>query len=229
MTANTKTSTAKKRTSIGARRSPDAEAAVLAAARDLISERGYAGFSVDEVARRAGAGKTTIYRWYPTKADLFIAIYTTERSPSVPVPDTSDYKHAAPLFEAKMRTFTPATLVFPGQRSCANAPTGRTYGRKRSGQIISKYLASRGPSAYGIGTRKPAAGSRSMALEPQCDQLFSPARLSAPARWRSDVILQCLRECLHFCRRCLECTQEVDAGGRLIPSLPRYRQAHKIA
>ena len=37
-----------------------------------------------------------------------------------------------------------------GQRSCANAKTGRTYGRKRSDQIISKYLASRGPSTYEI-------------------------------------------------------------------------------
>jgi AcrR family transcriptional regulator len=81
---------AKKRTSIGSRRNPEAEAAVLAAAKDLISERGYAGFSVDEVARRAGAGKTTIYRWYPTKADLFIAIYTAERSTFVPVPDTGN-------------------------------------------------------------------------------------------------------------------------------------------
>ncbi len=81
---------AKRRTSIGSRRNPEAEAAVLAAAKDLISEKGYAGFSVDEVARRAGAGKTTIYRWYPTKADLFIAIYTAERSTFVPVPDTGN-------------------------------------------------------------------------------------------------------------------------------------------
>ncbi|RWY90678.1 TetR/AcrR family transcriptional regulator [Rhizobium leguminosarum] len=78
---------ARKRTSIGSRRNPEAEAAVLAAARELISEKGYAGFSVEEVARRAGAGKTTIYRWYPTKADLFIAIYTMERSTFVTVPD----------------------------------------------------------------------------------------------------------------------------------------------
>ncbi|NLS06894.1 TetR/AcrR family transcriptional regulator [Rhizobium sp. P32RR-XVIII] len=87
MTTKTKPAPARKRTSIGSRRSPEAEAAVLSAARELISEKGYAGFSVDEVARRAGAGKTTIYRWYPTKADLFIAIYTTERSTFVPVPD----------------------------------------------------------------------------------------------------------------------------------------------
>ncbi|MBB3318374.1 MULTISPECIES: TetR/AcrR family transcriptional regulator [unclassified Rhizobium] len=81
---------AKPRKSTGARRNPEAEAAVLAAAREVISEKGYIGFSVEEVARRAGSGKTTIYRWYPTKADLFIAIYTAERHLSVPVPDTGD-------------------------------------------------------------------------------------------------------------------------------------------
>ena len=43
-----------------------------------------------------------------------------------------------------------------GQRSRANATTGRTYGRKRSDQIISKYLASRGPSTYGNRTADPA-------------------------------------------------------------------------
>jgi AcrR family transcriptional regulator len=80
----------KKRTSVGSRRSPEAEAAVLAAAKELIAEKGYAGFSVDEVARRAGAGKTTIYRWYPTKADLFLAIYATERSTFVMIPDTGN-------------------------------------------------------------------------------------------------------------------------------------------
>src|SRR4051794_11620989 len=36
-----------------------------------------------------------------------------------------------------------------GQRSCASAPTGRTYGRKRSDQSAAKHLARRGPSTYG--------------------------------------------------------------------------------
>ena len=90
MTTKPKPLAVKKRTSIGSRRNPEAEAAVLAAANELIGEKGYAGFSVDEVARRAGAGKTTIYRWYPTKADLFIAISTTERTTFVPLPDTGN-------------------------------------------------------------------------------------------------------------------------------------------
>jgi AcrR family transcriptional regulator len=88
MTVKPKPLPVKKRASIGSRRNPEAEAAVLAAAKELIGEKGYAGFSVDEVARRAGAGKTTIYRWYPTKADLFIAIYAAERAAFVPLPDT---------------------------------------------------------------------------------------------------------------------------------------------
>ncbi|WP_245512704.1 MULTISPECIES: TetR/AcrR family transcriptional regulator [Rhizobium/Agrobacterium group] len=90
MVSKSQSAPAKRRTSIGARRNPEAETAVLAAAKELIWEKGYVGFSVEEVARRAGSGKTTIYRWYPTKADLFIAIYTAERSAFVSVPDTGN-------------------------------------------------------------------------------------------------------------------------------------------
>ena len=77
----------KRRASIGARRSPETEAAVKTAARELLAEKGYAGFSIEEVARRAGAGKPTIYRWWPNKAELFIAIYGTDKDAAIPVPD----------------------------------------------------------------------------------------------------------------------------------------------
>src|SRR5208283_2612522 len=36
-----------------------------------------------------------------------------------------------------------------GQRSCASAQIGRTYGRKRFDQSTAKHLARRGPSTYG--------------------------------------------------------------------------------
>jgi len=79
-----------RRTSKGARRSPETEAAILAAARDLLTDRGYSGFSIDEVARRAGAGKPTIYRWWPTKADLFIAVYGMEKDATLSQPDEAN-------------------------------------------------------------------------------------------------------------------------------------------
>jgi AcrR family transcriptional regulator len=46
---------------------------ILAAARDVFSERGLEA-SVADVARRAGVGKATIFRSYPTKDDLIAAI-----------------------------------------------------------------------------------------------------------------------------------------------------------
>ena len=83
-TVNTKTA----RTSIGARRNPEAEAAILGAARQLLEAKGYAAFSIDEVARLAGAGKPTIYRRWPTRADLLIAVYSAEKSLAVRAPQS---------------------------------------------------------------------------------------------------------------------------------------------
>ncbi|MBV9078575.1 MAG: helix-turn-helix transcriptional regulator, partial [Methylobacteriaceae bacterium] len=77
-----------RRASIGAQRNPATEAAVVAAARDVLAERGFGGFSIDEVARRAGAGKPTIYRWWPTRADLLLAVYERERAARLPPPET---------------------------------------------------------------------------------------------------------------------------------------------
>jgi AcrR family transcriptional regulator len=46
--------------------------AVLGAAFELLGESGVGGFSVDEVSRRSGVAKTTIYRHWPTREALVI-------------------------------------------------------------------------------------------------------------------------------------------------------------
>ena len=70
----------RRRASIGARRSPETEAAVKDAARAILAEKGYAGFSIDAVSRRAGAGKPTIYRWWKNRADLLMEVYAAEKA-----------------------------------------------------------------------------------------------------------------------------------------------------
>ena len=45
-------------------------AAILSSAVELLSERGYGGTSVDEISRRSGVAKTTIYRHWPTRTEL---------------------------------------------------------------------------------------------------------------------------------------------------------------
>ncbi|HET9015894.1 MAG TPA: TetR/AcrR family transcriptional regulator [Thermomicrobiaceae bacterium] len=54
----------------GRPRSLRAERAILEAASALLVERGFQGMSVEEVAERAGVGKATIYRRWPSKAAL---------------------------------------------------------------------------------------------------------------------------------------------------------------
>ena len=76
-----------KRASIGARRSPDTAAAVLQAAADLIAEQGYAALTMESVAKRARAGKATLYRWWPSKAHLVLAL-VSQANLDMRAPDT---------------------------------------------------------------------------------------------------------------------------------------------
>jgi AcrR family transcriptional regulator len=62
---------------------------MLDVAWDLLLSGGYAGLNVDEVAERAAVAKTTLYRRWPTKDHLAIAV-VTRRIPFVTVPDTGD-------------------------------------------------------------------------------------------------------------------------------------------
>lgn len=63
------------RRSIGARRNPASQEAILDAAEAVLRDGGIAGFSIDAVARRARAGKPTIYRWWPNRTVLMLDVY----------------------------------------------------------------------------------------------------------------------------------------------------------
>jgi AcrR family transcriptional regulator len=57
----------------GRPRDPDVARRALGAARELLAERGYAGVTFDEVAKRAGVGKSSLYLRWPTKPELVVA------------------------------------------------------------------------------------------------------------------------------------------------------------
>ncbi|WP_375384016.1 TetR/AcrR family transcriptional regulator [uncultured Microbacterium sp.] len=51
----------------GRPRDEGARTAILSATASLLAERGYDGVTMDGIAARAGVGKQTVYRWWPTK------------------------------------------------------------------------------------------------------------------------------------------------------------------
>jgi AcrR family transcriptional regulator len=53
-------------------RSEQARQAVLEAADDLLSERGFAGVTIEGIAAAAGVAKQTIYRWWSSKTDILM-------------------------------------------------------------------------------------------------------------------------------------------------------------
>jgi AcrR family transcriptional regulator len=60
---------------------------VLRAAIDILGELGLAGFTMEAVARRAGASKATLYRHWPTSGALLVDAMDATFQP-FPVPDT---------------------------------------------------------------------------------------------------------------------------------------------
>jgi AcrR family transcriptional regulator len=56
-------------------------AAVLGVTAELLFERGFGGATVDEISRRSGVAKTTIYRHWPTRTDLLRDACSTLSTP----------------------------------------------------------------------------------------------------------------------------------------------------
>lgn len=73
----------------GRPRDPRADQAILAAALELFTEHGHAGTSIEQVARRAGVGKLTVYRRWASKDELIAAAVETARG-EIPSPGTDD-------------------------------------------------------------------------------------------------------------------------------------------
>ena len=69
------------------RRNAKSHEAILEATMSLLGSSGYVDFSIEKVAQLAGVGKQTIYRWWPTRADLVLEVWRDRLLPPMPVYD----------------------------------------------------------------------------------------------------------------------------------------------
>ncbi|GLY03902.1 MULTISPECIES: TetR/AcrR family transcriptional regulator [Actinoplanes] len=79
----------------GRARSEATRRAILDATRDELTLHGYDKLSIDRIAAAAGAGKQTVYRWYPSKVALVADCLLADRvfDGVAPIADTGDLDH----------------------------------------------------------------------------------------------------------------------------------------
>jgi AcrR family transcriptional regulator len=72
----------------GRRRNEAARQAIIDAAIRLLAEHGYEGFAIERLAKEAGVGKQTVYRWWPSKAAVIAEAVGERAQHTIPLPDT---------------------------------------------------------------------------------------------------------------------------------------------
>jgi AcrR family transcriptional regulator len=92
------------RSSIGARRNPETEQAILDAAEAILQEGGDRALTMDAVARRAASSKATLYKWWPTRARLLLAVYA-RRKAQLDLADTGSLKGDLTAFYVNLFAF----------------------------------------------------------------------------------------------------------------------------
>jgi AcrR family transcriptional regulator len=71
---------------------PGITKAITEAVLDELAEQGYARVSMEAVAKRAGVGKSALYRRWPSKQDMVVAVLSDFSVAWVTIPDTGSLR-----------------------------------------------------------------------------------------------------------------------------------------
>ncbi|WP_052706412.1 TetR/AcrR family transcriptional regulator [Streptomyces rubellomurinus] len=98
----------------GRRRNEAAHRAILDAALTLLATADGTPVTIDAIARTAGVGKQTVYRWWPSKGAVLLDALTDRADQDVTGPDTGDLR-------ADLRTFVATTFDAAQRDTTASA------------------------------------------------------------------------------------------------------------
>ncbi|MFJ9446150.1 TetR/AcrR family transcriptional regulator [Kitasatospora sp. NPDC101235] len=98
----------------GRRRNEAAHRAILDAALRLLAESDGTPVTIDAIARTAGVGKQTVYRWWPSKGAVLLDALTDRADQDVHGPGTGDLR-------TDLRAFIATTFEAAGRDTTASA------------------------------------------------------------------------------------------------------------
>jgi AcrR family transcriptional regulator len=132
-------------------RGPKVRAAVLAATLAELAETGYAALTIENIARRAGVHKTTIYRRWTDRESLVADVLGERIAMDFPIPDTgsvqADLRQLAQAFVAWVTSDT-GRMIFAAVYSDAARISGISdvrrelfeYGPRRAAAVIERAI-----------------------------------------------------------------------------------------
>lgn len=83
---------------IGRPRSAKSQEAIIRATNELLNEKDGAGLTIEAIAKRAGVGKPTIYRWWPSLADVVLEVLLHQADKQIGVPPFQSLKETLGQF-----------------------------------------------------------------------------------------------------------------------------------
>ncbi|MFF0631340.1 TetR/AcrR family transcriptional regulator [Nocardia sp. NPDC004151] len=141
----------------GRRRNEATHQAILDTSLRLLGESGGAPVTIDAIARAAGVGKQTVYRWWPSKGALLLDALTERSTLHVPTPDTGSVR-------ADLLAIIDST--FRGAQSDSTAPALRTLVREAAqdphlAELLETFTAQRRQAVLEVLERGRARGELS--------------------------------------------------------------------
>lgn len=82
----------------GRPRSAECHGAILDSVLEMMQKDGYNAVTIEGVARRAGVGKQTIYRWWGSRAELILEAFANHAADIVPAPDKGSLREDLEAF-----------------------------------------------------------------------------------------------------------------------------------
>ena len=151
------------RRSIGAQRNPASQEAILEAALAVLMENGLSGFSIEAVARRARAGKPTIYRWWSSRAALLLDVYHHQKCAHFTFADMGDARSDLIAYLTHLLT----TWRNPVTGALFRCVVAEAQGNPATATAFAAYMTDRRHMSSEIVRRGQARGDLSASIEPE--------------------------------------------------------------
>ena len=156
----------------GRPRSEQARQAILRSTLRILESSGFSELTIEDVADRAGVGKTTVYRWWPNKGALIADAFASNTTRTLRFPDTGS------VFSDMSRQMRQLVKVF-------RSPRGRIVSAilaagQRDKDVIAafrdRFLWPRRREAYATLRRGVRRGELRKDLDPDLvlDSLYGP-------------------------------------------------------